>query len=71
MIGTILLNNIINLCQILLSTMRSRKVLILVYLSRRGVYARGGGDIYTLVIIVDSNLSLMDLVGYNTKDTWL
>ena len=44
---------------------------MLVYLSRRGVYAKGGSDIYTLVITVDSNLSLMDLVGYNTKDICL
>ena len=44
---------------------------MLVYLSHIGIYARGGRDIYTLVITVDSNLSLMDLVGYNTEDICL
>ena len=39
----------------------SGKVLMLVYLSRIGVYAKGGSDIYPLVIRVYSNLSLMDL----------
>ena len=40
---------------------------MLFYLSRRGVYAKGGSDIYTLVITVDSNLSVINLVGYNTE----
>ena len=58
-------NNIIKLDFFFVSW--SRKVLILVYLSRRGVYAIGGSDIYTLEITIDSNLSLMDLIGYNTE----